>query len=124
MSNQLVLNASLAFAGNNITVAENVSNLQVVVTGNGLNSLTTFTATTSAVAVPLGSSTVAGGWLYLKNNDPTNYVQVLTAASSGTAFARLYPGEFCLFRLDAGITGPAVAAHTAGCSITVCIFDN
>ena len=122
MSNQLVLNASLAYYGNNVSISEAISNLTVSVTGNGLNSLTSFTATTSAIAIPLGSSTSPGGWLYIKNNDPTNYVQLLTG-TAGIVFGRLLPGEFALLRLNSSVTAPAVQANTAGCLVTFCIFD-
>jgi hypothetical protein len=122
VANQLVLSTSLSYAGNNVTVSETVSYL-LIPTGNGVNSLSSFTATTSAIAIPLGSVISAGGWLFVKNNDPTNYVQVKTS-TGGTVFARLLSGEFCLLRLDASITAPAVIANTASCSISFCIFDS
>ena len=122
MSNSLVLSTALTYSGNGITLSEYVSSLLVPVTGNGLNSLQSFSATTAAVAIPLGSSASPGGWIYIKNNDLTNYVQVLTG-TSGTVFARLLPGEFCLLRLDATVTNPAVQANTSGCQITFCLFD-
>lgn len=122
MANELALNCSLNYNKNSININESISALLVTVTGNGLNSLSIFTATTDGVAIPLGSSTVAGGWLFLQNLDPTNYVQLLVATSS-TVIARLLPGEFCLLRLDASITAPAVQAHTAGCSVKFCLFD-
>jgi hypothetical protein len=40
----------------------------------------------------------------------TNFITILTAAS-GTAFAKLLPGEACVFRLD--VAAPAVLADTA-----------
>ena len=121
MANELALNCSLSYNKNSIAIQE-AAGLLVPVTGNGLNSLSAFTATTSAIAIPLGSSTVAGGWIFIQNLDLTNYVQVLTG-TGGTIFARLNPGEFCLFRLDASATAPAVKANTASCSIKFCLFD-
>jgi hypothetical protein len=120
--NELSLNFSLIYNKNNIAISEAINALLVTVTGNGLNSLSTFSATTAAVAIPLGSSTSPGGWIFLQNLDPTNYVQVLTG-TAGTVFARLLPGEFCLLRLDATVTAPAVQAHTSGCQIKLCLFD-
>lgn len=122
MSNSLTINASLTYLGNSISLSETVNNLSVLVTGNGLNSLSQFTATTSAVAIPLGSSTSAGGWIFIQNLDPTNYVTVLTG-TAGTTFARLLPGEFCILRLDSSVTAPAVKANTVSCIVKLCLFD-
>jgi hypothetical protein len=122
MSNSLTINASLTYTGNGLTLNEIVNNLPVLITGNGLNSLSQFTATTSAVAIPLGSSTSPGGWIFIQNFDPTNYVTVLTG-TAGTVFARLLPGEFCLLRLDVTVTAPAVKANVASCIVKLCLFD-
>ena len=122
MSNELALSCSLNYNKNSISLSEIISNLVITVTGNGLSSLSSFTATTSAVAIPLGSSTNSGGWVFIQNLDPTNYVQVLTGAA-GIVFARVNPGEFCLVRLDATVTAPALQAHTASCVVKFCLFD-
>ena len=122
MANELSLSCSLAYNKNSVFISETITTLLVTVTGNGVNSLNSFTATTSAVAIPLGSSTSAGGWIFIQNLDPSNYVKVLTA-TGGTVFARLLPGEFCLFRFDNSVTAPAVQANTASCNIKFCLFD-
>src|SRR5215472_6163809 len=114
MANELTLNSTLAYAKNNVTVNESVQNLQITVAGNGLNSLTSYTVTTIATAVPLGGVTAAGGWLFVLNTDGTNYIQ-LKSATGGTIFAQLKPGEFALFRLDPTVTAPAWIANTASC---------
>lgn len=122
-ANGLTLNASLAYSGNNATVQTSVVNLVALVSGNGLNSLASVTVPTSAGAIPLGSVTAAGGWLFVRNNDATNYMQVITA-TSGTPFARLLPGEFCLLRLDSGLTAPFWKANVATVQATLAVFDN
>src|SRR5271157_5864967 len=87
------------------------------VTGDHFTS-SIFTVPTSAggTAIPLGGVATPGGYLFVKNNDATNYVQLLTA-TSGTAFCRLNAGEMAVLRLDAGLTAPAALAHTAACEI-------
>lgn len=67
--------------------------------------------TSGGTVIPLGSVTTLG-WAMLKNNDATNYVDVLVAVS-GTDILRLYPGEVALFRFGSGISAPAAIAHTA-----------
>lgn len=52
---------------------------------------------TSTEVIDLGSvSTI--GYLWLKNQDDTNFVQIdlATPVTSGSAFCKLLPGEFCM----------------------------
>ena len=125
MANTLVLNCALQYTGNNVTVADQVNSLSVSVTGNGLISLSSVTVPTSAAAIPVGSLTggvASGGWLFVKNLDATNYLTIETA-TSGTAFATLLPGEFCLLRLAPGLTAPFWSAHTATVQAELAWFD-
>lgn len=63
----------------------------------------------------------SGGYLLVVNRDATNYVQ-LRSATGVQAFARLLPGDFCLFRLDNGATLYAIA-NTAACDIDYAAVD-
>lgn len=78
--------------------------------------------TAGGTAIPLGGVVDAGGWAWFQNNDPTNYVDILTAVS-GTAFLRLMPGEAMVMRLNPGITAPAALAHTAAVELEYLILD-
>lgn len=122
MANELALSCSINFNKNNVSISEAVNSLLATVTGNGLNSIASYSLSTSATAIPLGSVSVAGGFLFVQNLDPTNYITVLTG-TSGTAVARLLPGEFCLYRMDPNTTAPAFQAHTGSCLVKFCIFD-
>lgn len=122
MANELALNLSLVFNKNNITIQEAINSLLITVTGNGLNSINSYTLTTSDTAIPLGSVSSAGGWLFVRNLDPTNYITVKSAVS-GTVMIRLLPGEFCIFRMDPTITAPSFQAHTGSCVVQFCVFD-
>jgi hypothetical protein len=86
------------------------------------SSVFTVPTTAGGTAIPLGGVATPGGYLFVKNNDATNYVQLLTAVS-GTAFCRLNPGEPAVFRLDAGLTAPAALAHTGACEIQFLLLD-
>ena len=55
-------------------------------------------------------------YVYIKNLDATNYVIVYNDAGSPGAFARLHPGEFCIFPVNAS-TGCSLKANTAACKI-------
>lgn len=62
-------------------------------------------------------------WLAVINRDATNYVDIMTA-TSGTAFARLLPGEGLMLPLNSGITAPAALAHTAAVDVEVLLIEN
>lgn len=122
MANELTINCTIAYAKNNTTVSDSVTNLQITVVGNGLNSLTAQTVGTSAAVIPLGSVTSAGGWLYVQNTDATNYLQLKTA-TGGTVFGQIKAGEVALIRLDPTVTAPAWIANTAPVVVKFAIFD-
>jgi len=122
MANTLTINVSVGYAGNNATVALAVQSLIAAVTGNGLNSLKSYSAPTADTAIPLGSVTVAGGVMLMVNNDMTNFVTVKSAVS-GTKLAKLFPGYPVLIPFDPSITAPSTQSDTAPCSVSFCIFD-
>lgn len=122
MANELTLSASLSYAKNNITVALSVASLLANVAGNGLEALNNYVATTSDTALPLGSVTSAGGYLFIINTDPTNYVTIKSAVG-GTPLTRILAGQFALFRLDNSVTVPSIQANTASCIVKYAIFD-
>lgn len=64
----------------------------------------------------------AGGWLWMRNLDATNYVQV-RGASGAQALSRMNAGEPALFRLDAGST-PYLIANTAACSVQYLLLSD
>ena len=122
MANEITVSASLAFLKGSAAATLAKAATKFTVSGAHFSS-TVFNVPTTAggTAIPLGSVT-AGGWCFIQNNDPTNYVQLLTAVS-GTAFMRLMPGEFAAFRIDAGLTAPAALAHTAACDLEYLLID-
>lgn len=123
MANGITLSASLSYTGNNATVAPPpLVNQAISVSGNGLNALNSVTVPTTAAAIPLGNVTAPGGIIWVKNNDPTNFIQLLTG-TGGIAFARILPGEAYPLRLDAGLTAPFWKANTATVQATLAIFD-
>jgi len=62
--------------------------------------------------IPASVSTIS--FVFLKNTDSTNYVEVKTAG--GTAYSVLYPGEFMLLPVK-GSVGIEVQANSATCVV-------
>tara|TARA_R110000868_G_scaffold64237_1_gene193134 strand:+ start:100 stop:462 length:363 start_codon:yes stop_codon:yes gene_type:complete len=61
------------------------------------------------------------GWLFMQNNDSTNYVQ--WGFATGVYGGRLKAGEFALFRMEPGLT-LYLKANTAACNVLVYGFEN
>jgi len=61
------------------------------------------------------------GWLYMQNNDATNYVQ--WGFSTGVYGGRLKAGECALFRMEPALT-LYLKANTAACNVLVYGFEN
>ena len=78
-----------------------------------------FSAATTETAVPLAPVT-APGWVFIKNLDATNFVNLKTG-TGGVVFAKLLPGEFALLRLGSGAQSPYAQADTAACSMEILI---
>lgn len=69
---------------------------------------------TAAATTLIGSSITDVNFLYLRNTDATNFVEVKT--DGGTDFAVLNPGEFLYMPLSAS-TGVELQADTANCIV-------
>lgn len=78
--------------------------------------------TAGGTAIPLGTLGTLG-MAYVRNTDPTNYVELLSAVS-GTVFAKLKPGEAALFRFPSAITAPAALANTAAVKIEYLFLED
>lgn len=115
MANEITVSGSLSYLNQPQNISQqslSVNSLSVNITGKNFASGSMSVPTTSGgTAIPLaGLATI--GWAMFKNNDATNYIELLSAVS-GTVFAKLFPGEFALLRVDPTITAPAALAHTA-----------
>lgn len=102
-------------------LSRSIASLAVDLTGSkymsGIQSIAT-----SAVALALGPVT-APAWMFVRNTDPTNFVQLLTG-TAGTVFAKLKPLEIALLRLDPTVTAPAAQANTAACVVEYLLIEN
>ena len=76
---------------------------------------------TSEEALAMGD-VAAPGWCYMKNLDPTNYIEIRAATGVADSL-RLNAGEFCVFRFAADATAPYAAANTAACRLEYLIVE-
>ncbi len=124
MANELTLTNTLGYSKNNTTVNRAVNGLERTVTGNGLNSLTAYIAPTAETAIPLGSVTIPGGYLWLQNNDAANFVTLRTQMG-GQIISKMLPGDIVELRMPdtSPIVIPTTQCDTAPCSLSLAVFD-
>lgn len=126
MASELTVNASLAFAKGN--VASNAlalsSNTHYNVTGTRYEEgVFTVPTTAGGTAIPVGPMSGTLGWFFFKNNDATNYVEILVAVS-GAVVLKLKPGEIAMGRFAGAVTAPAALANTATVQLQYLIVED
>lgn len=84
----------------------------------------TVSLSTSATAVAIGGVTASTQqFLYIRNQDPTNYVEISMVSDGTVPFARLKPGEQMLIPMVPSATYYS-KAHTGACLCLVIVLDS
>ena len=120
MADEITITASMAFSKGGIGSTLEDAGLTFDVSGTDYKQGTQ-ACTTSEVALDLGAVSTNTGYIYMKNMDDTNYIEVFGAVGE-TATIKLKAGEVALFRLSA--TAPTVKADTANCQLDYLLIDD
>ncbi len=121
MANEINIQAALTFQ-RFIPLLQGSGNLNINQTGtHGIFNVQNVGTTAEQLT---GVDVATLGYLFVKNLDATNFVQLATdnAFSATSTFAKLRPGEFCLVPSNA-TTMPWAKANTAGCDVLVCAVE-
>lgn len=121
MSNELTLNASLAYSDSEDSdVSLEIADLILSVV---TKKFTRFKQNvgTSEEALVLGEVSSLG-YIMIVNRDETNYVEIRVSTGS-TKFIKLKAGEFAIFRFGSGVTAPYIIADTAACQVDVLLIS-
>jgi hypothetical protein len=125
MAAELQIAGSMAFSKASPVIASvgcSFGSQSVTVTGNNFIKKTQTIGYENAEALILGD-VVPGGYAYFKNIGSTNYIKLMTG-TAGAVFARLKPGEWAIFRLDASVTAPAAQADTADTPLEYMLLED
>src|SRR5271169_1153510 len=100
MANEITATGYLGFAKGNIAqIAMQKTGVRFSSGAGGNNyQRGTQVVPTSLTAMNLGAIQVPG-WMFVQNNDNTNYVDLYASTGAANPLVRLYPGEFCCGRL-------------------------
>lgn len=119
MANELALSATLRFSSGNYLVERQYSGL-FTVTGTDMTTGTQLIGT-SEEALAFSADIATPGYLFVKNMDATNYVEIRNATGAASTI-KLKAGEFALFRISG--TAPYAIANTAACRIEFVVIED
>lgn len=120
MANEITVNAGISVSNGNSTFthpSKSKSIDQAAIGGPSPGAISVGTTEESTAFPELTTE----GWLFLQNNDATNYVQ--WGFATGVYGGRLKAGEFALFRMEPALT-LYLKANTAACNVLVYGFEN
>mgnify|MGYP001605667430 CR=1 FL=1 len=118
---QLTLNGSAIYDDAATKDSLDAANITATITTLKFTHILQSIATTET-ALDLGNIT-APGWVFFKNKDANNYVEILTA-TGGTKFALVRAGKFAgPFELSANITAPFAQANTAAVILEIFVVS-
>ena len=117
MANEITVAISLAASKGGSTVQGAVTRQQTL-TGTGLWSNTQSVGTAAeALSFPGDLTTEGISCIYIKNADPTNFVELALDSGMTNKFAKILAGEVCCLRPYAGNPTYYAKADTAACNV-------
>jgi hypothetical protein len=119
MANEISFSASLSYSksGANATISASISVTQV---GADFTNQSQLIGTASAELLDVGSDVGTTGYVMVKNNDPTNFVE-LSLNDFTQKFAKLRAGEFCILPVSTGTI--YAKADTGACQVSVLAIE-
>lgn len=120
MANEITMRASLAYRKGADMDGIDPGEISVTMTGTKVQRGVQLVGTVEEPLL-LGEPG-AGGWIWMRNLDATNYVQV-RGATGQTPLVRMRTGEIAEFRLDAGSV-PTLQANAAACSVQYLLLSD
>jgi len=118
MAGELKQVGSITFTKGN--VAAHVFNILLhgidVAGSNYVHETMTVPTTAGGTTIPVGGLGSIGVYV-IRNNDLTNYVDIMSVISTGLVIIHLPPGASCMGYFGSDVTAPAALAHTAPCQI-------
>lgn len=115
MANEITFTASLAATKSGVTVTTGSQSAQATMAGDQM--ITNVQAVgTDAEALLLGDVSSLG-FVFVRNLDATNFVELSLESDGSSPFAKLLAGEFAVF--PAATATMYAIADTAGCNVQV-----
>ena len=117
MANELSLSVSLAFSKGGASVARS-EGIQVTVTGDAFSHEVQEIGTVEE-ALAQGSELGTPGYIFIKNLDSTNYVEI--GSTTGVYDIKLKAGEVCLYRHNSATV--YAKSNTATCNVEYVLIE-
>lgn len=118
MAQTLSVTATLSNSGTGESIDETIT---VTTTGDHEDGGVQTVGTSEETIVWSGTDLATPGYIWLKNLDITNYIQV--GNSTGDYTIRLKAGQIAIFPLDDAVTTLYVKANTADCKLRYKVYE-
>ena len=118
MANEISLSASLIFSKGGASVSR-LENIQVDVTGDAF-SYEVQEVGTSEEVLAQGADLGTPGYMFIKNLDATNYVEV--GSTTGVYDIKLKAGEFAIYRHNSATV--YTKANTGACNVAYLLIED
>jgi len=115
MANEITVSGNLSCDNGGFKFSTREGSIRVTQTAQGGGGPGVVSVTTSDATVALANVSTPG-YLFVKNLDSTNYVEIGPTSGGIVPFIRLRAGEFAVFRVAASATIRA-QANTATCKV-------
>ena len=119
MANEITLSCLLSYIKGGVSLNLGKSGLRRDVAGED-SIHNTQTIGTSEEALQMGDIAAAGGYMYIRNTDSTNFV-TLRAGTGEADLVRLNAGDIAIFRLASA--GPYAIADTAAVLVEYAVIE-
>jgi hypothetical protein len=112
MANEINIQAALTFQRFSPAVLLGSGAKDITQTGKEASCATQSLTSTSAVPVEVGNVPAASvGFLFIKNLNPDTDTKTVNVLSSGTAFAKLKAGQFCLAPINSVVSATNITVQ-------------
>ena len=121
MADEVTVTVSLAFAKGGTSIAYTSGELTFDVSGTHYFANTQEIGAGAYEALDMGSN-VTPGWVFMRNLDATNFVEIKGATGDGAAMLKLKATECGVFRMVS--TAPYAQADSAAVDLEYIIIDD
>jgi hypothetical protein len=119
VANELSISSTFSFSKSGVNIAPAPRSFTVTIAGTRANHDVQTVGTTTE---PLSFVDTVPGYVYLRNTDTTNFVEVGLDTPLTQIFAKLYPGDMAIFPCKSGVV-LYVKANSAPVDLEVATVD-
>jgi hypothetical protein len=119
MPNEITFSASLSVSKDGSTVTGNLTDVEDLAGVGKYAAVQNIGTTAELISFPGDLTTEGISFLWFRNMDPTNYIDLARDSGMAQTYARLKPGQVALIPPAAGNPTIYARANTAACNLQI-----